>query len=334
MTMFVAGFGLVAVFYPLFATLQGELAPRRRSHEPLSTACTSSSPDRAAADWSILDSGTRQLIDWLAQRRPRSAAGCARPHRLRPAIGTAAGDRPRVPLPVLVAARPDRLRAGDVRHRTAPICRPDRGGIGRRASGAGPGTVVAPIGSRAPAASRAAGTLLVLVGLALRPGAGPRWASADISRMSHDDQAAGRRPSVAGSQRRSPQHPARRRHGLGGPGRARLRADSGRSGSTSWTWTPPCRSTGRDFDYVLASNMMEGNAKDLPRPPPSSSTAVRWRPSPRARADAGAAGRPAASAAASVEPEGDDTMKQAAAACATRRSNSLAVGNLDDPLKG
>lgn len=259
-TMLFACFGLVAFFYPLFATLQGELFPGS-GHTSLIDGVLYQLTRPGGGGLTDPDSGTRQLIDsWLQEDSfllPVALLMVPVALRLRHlrAIGLA------FLLPVLVAVRPSAyvpamfvigllpFAALIVAGSTQSVWRwAAKRSASRRPSGF-------------RLASRA-GILLVAGGLALW--AAPQWLSENQGQMSHDDQAAGR-AAVAWIDR----HVDRRSTVLVDDTVWVDLVERGFSpGRTIWFYKldldPGVVIDEKDVDYVLRSNMMEGNAKDLP----------------------------------------------------------------------
>lgn len=259
-TILVACFGLVAFFYPLFATLQGELIPGS-GHTSLIDGVFYQLTRPGGGGLTDPDSGTRQLIDsWLGEDSfllPAALLMVPVALRLRHlrAIGIA------FLLPVFVAARPSAYVPAMFVIGLLPFAALIVAGSAQSLWrwGANRSASHRPSGLRL--ASRA-GILLAAGGLAL--GAVPQWVSGNQGQMSHDDQAAGR-AAVAWIDQHVDRHSTVLvddtvwvdlvQRGFS-PDRAiwfyKLDLDPGVSVDE------------RDVDYVLRSNMMEGNAKDLP----------------------------------------------------------------------
>ena len=262
-TLFLAGFGLVAVFYPLYAALQGELLPGA-GHTSLFDGLKFQLTRPGGGGLVDPHSGTRQLIDGWLRDDPvlLPAALVLTPiallsARLR-AVALAFA------LPVLVASRPTAYVPAMFVLGLLPFAALIAAGVAdgvwrwarrkaRRSDRPGRLQAIA-----------AAPVVLVVIG-ALALVAGPMWARADLNQMSHDDQSAGRQ--AVEWLDRNVDH------------RSTLLVDDTvwvdlvqrgfAPQRTVWFYKldlDPAVPVGwQRFDYVLRSNMMEGNAKDLPR---------------------------------------------------------------------
>jgi 4-amino-4-deoxy-L-arabinose transferase-like glycosyltransferase len=261
-TMLLTCFGAVAAFYPLFATLQGELIPGS-GHTSLLDGVSFQLTRPGGGGLTDPDSGTRQLIDsWLREDAflipvALLLVPVALPSRRLGAIGIA------LLLPVLVAARPSAYVPAMFVIGLLPFAALIVAGSadslwrwGRRRS-------VSHRLNRLRVVGTAGIALAITGGLALA--AAPQWVSGNRDQMSQDDQAAGR-AAVEWIDR----HVDRRSVVLVDDTVWVDLVERGFSPErTIWFYKldlDPGVPIGReDVDYVIRSNIMEGNARDLPR---------------------------------------------------------------------
>jgi hypothetical protein len=246
LAMFLAAFGLVAGFYPLFATLRGELL-QGVDHTSLMEGVRFQLTRPGGGGLTDPDSGTRNLLDaWLRDDPVLPTAGILlAPIAL--AIARLRAVALAVVVPVVVAARPSAYVPAMFVVGLLPFAALIAAGLadGMRRPRAMPALIVA-----------AAALVLVV---------GPRWAGHDIDQMRRDD-AAPARQVVDWLDR----HVDRRSTivvdntiwvDLVERGFARQR--------TIWFYKldldPAVTRPRRRVDFVVRSNIMQANARDLPR---------------------------------------------------------------------
>jgi hypothetical protein len=248
-------------FYPLFAMLQGEFV-HGASHTSLYDGVRFQLTRPGGGGLLDADSGTRQLISgWVHDDPVLPALGLVLSpvalaiRRLRPfALAFL--------VPVLAAARPDAYVPAALVVVLLPLAALMAAGVADNAWR----RVTERSGGSPLRAMPGAGTILVLVALvgclAL---AGPRWASADFRMMSRDDQEAGRQAvdwldsNVDHTSTLLVDDTAWLDLVERGFDRHR----------TVWFYKedldPAVTRPWQDFDYVLESNILQGNASSLPK---------------------------------------------------------------------
>ncbi len=260
--MFMAAFTLVSSFYPLFATLRGELLPGAH-HTSLFAGIQFQLTRPGGGGLTNSHSGTRQLLStWLHADPLLLSAGV-----LLAPIGLALGRLRAISLalmvPVVMAVRPNAYVPAMFVIGLLPFAALIAAGLADELYRHG----TVPMAGRLPARFRVAGARSVLIGVGagLVLIAGPAWSHGDVSQMRRNDAA----PAVQAVDWLD-QHVDHRSTIVVDDTIWEDLVDRGFAPQrTIWFYKldldPAVRVPFQHVDYIVSTNIMQGNARDLPR---------------------------------------------------------------------